>query len=299
MQEALTKQRIATSQYFVASNKNEAMECAKKLGTWPVVIKPIASVGGEGVTFCYSNQDIISAFEKVTQVENFLGLNNESVLIQSLICGEEYMVNTVSVDGEHFLSDIWFCKKDIINQNIVFDYGKLITYEASATHQLLPYVFRALDALEIKHGAAHNEVTVTSTGPILMETGARVMGSIHPDWISEAIGRNQLDLTIDSYIEPKKYEHFSEAYKIRKHLSVKFIIPYVSGTIKEIKYLDYIEKLKSFYKLNLHSKVGSQINLAYELFAVPGTIVLMHEDEATVMNDYEQICNLEKTMFVV
>lgn len=266
MLDALRASEVETSQYFMANNRGEAINYAKIIGKWPVIIKPIASAGGEGVAFCYSLEEVASAFDKVLNVENFLGLKNESALVQSLIKGKDYMVNTVSVNGKHFLSDIWFSKKDIIGQHIVFDYDKLLSYEAAETPALLDYIFRSLDALGIKHGAAHNEVTLTKDGPILIETGARVMGSIHPDWISESIGRNQMDLTIDSYIQPEKFNCYSSSYKVKKHIINKFIIPYVSGTIKTIQHLDYIKKLRSFYAFNLHKQIGSRIDLSYDSF---------------------------------
>jgi biotin carboxylase len=299
MQEALKRHGIATSRYFVAKTINEAVGHAKAIGSWPVVIKPLASVGGEGVTFCYSIQEVEDACAKIINTENFLGLNNDRVLIQSLMQGDEYMVNTVSIGGKHFLVDVWFCKKYVINHTIVNDYFKLIPYNHAVIPILKEYVFKVLNALEIRHGAAHTEITVTAEGPLLMEIGARVMGSVRPDWISEAKGCSQLDMTIDSYVKPDKYENFSEGYTIKKHVLVKFIIPSANGVIKKIRHLDCIEKLKSFYKLNLHSSVGSKLDLAYELFAVPGMVVLMHEDDTTIMSDYEQLCELEKTMFVV
>jgi biotin carboxylase len=299
MQEALKRQGIKTAQSFVTNNVVEAEKYAKIFGSWPVVIKPVASAGGEGVTFCYSIKEVKDAFAKNINAENFLGLKNDRILIQSLIRGDEYMVNTVSVNSKHFIADVWFCKKYIINGAIVNDYFKLLPYDAAVILCLREYVFRVLDSLEIQYGAAHTEITITAKGPLLMESGARIMGSIHPDWISEAKGLNQLDMTIDSYVKPEKYKHFLDAYKIKKHLLVKFMIPYVSGVIKEIKYLDCIQQLKSFYKLNLRSQIGSQLNLSYEVFKVPGIIVLMHEDETTVMGDYVKLCNLEKSIFIV
>lgn len=300
MYNAVRDYGLDVANYCIVKNLTELMNYVEKIDEWPLVIKPLDSSGAEGVSVCFSTQEAVIAFKKIVNIKNYLMRENKEILIQHYINGLDYMVNTVSLDGKHFISDSWYCKKDRQESQVIFDYFKILSPDEENIKAISSYLFGVLNALEVSYGAAHNEITLTKNGPLLLETGTRLMGSISPDWISESLGINQLDLTIDSYLDPEAFlEKVSKPVKLKQHLLVKFLKPCVEGTVKAIKNAEKIKKLPSFYALKLGTKIGSHIRKRYEVFSLPGLVVLMHENDDVVMHDYEQLRDFEMTMFEV
>jgi biotin carboxylase len=292
---------LRTAKQIAANNVAEIIAWVRKLNEYPVVLKPLRSSGTEGVTFCFNERDIIAAFNNIYSVRSMYNVKNEQVLAQSYLHGTEYIVNKVSLKGQHYLSDMWEYKKIISSTgNPIYDSAKILPYLFEHREELVDYDNRVLDALELKYGSSHSEIILTADGPALVEVGARVMGSVSTDIISLAIGRNQMDLMIDSYTNPQKFlQQISEPYKIKKHLIVKLMISCVEGNIKNILHVEKIRQLPSFYSIDLKVKVGSHLNKTTDLLKIPGIIYLLHEDESVVQKDYETIAELEKAMFVV
>ncbi|MEI5098320.1 hypothetical protein RB200_06205 [Streptomyces sp. PmtG] len=67
---------------------------------------------------------------------------------------------------------------------------------------LLAYVRAVLDALGIAETPAHSEVMLTSRGPVLIETGARLGGATAPDVVDAHLGPSQTALAVTATIDP-------------------------------------------------------------------------------------------------
>jgi biotin carboxylase len=301
MVEALKRHGLRSVDHICSDKLADIMIWVRKTNSWPIVIKPLDAAGTEGVTFCHNESEVAAAFNKVRHF-NFssCGCNN-IILAQTYLVGKEYVVNTVSLDGKHYISNFWvYSKKIIPGAGTIYDYHKLLPYDFEHREELKSYAFKVLDALGIKYGAAHTEIFLTKDGPVLMETGARNMGVITPDLSNLAIGKNQLDLTLESYVNPEKFlQIVSKPYVISKNLLCKNLISHADGVIKRINFLDEIKQLPSFYNINLSVTIGSAIHKTTDLFTSPGYINLLHENDDVVMEDYGKIAQFEPDMFEV
>lgn len=94
---------------------------------FPIVVKPIASAGTDQVFICHDQRSVDHAFHKIINTQNYLGLHNHEVLAQTFLKGHEYVVNTVSYDGKHYVTDILRVHKKIIDQAPVYDYAELLS----------------------------------------------------------------------------------------------------------------------------------------------------------------------------
>ncbi len=301
MQEVLKETRLDHVAYFASDKLEKIVFWAKKLKKWPIVLKPVRSASTDHVIFCNYISEIKKAFQSIYGKKNILGIKNEQVIAQECLLGTEYIVNTISYNKQHFLSDLWEYKKTYVaGAGRVYDYAKLLPYTFREREKLTNYIFKVLDALEIKYGPAHSEVFLTERGPVLVETGARVMGAIKLTDITTAIGRNQLELTIQSYTKPDEFlKRIGEPYNINKHILVKILISSKSGKITAINQLQQINDLPSFHSMDLEVKTDSQLYKTIDLHSSPGKIVLMHEDEDVVMQDYLKLHEIEQQMFEV
>ena len=66
-----------------------------------VVLKPLRSAGSDSIFKCRDEAQARRAFEAIIHKPNALGGVNEAVVVQEFLQGTEYIVDTVSRDGQH------------------------------------------------------------------------------------------------------------------------------------------------------------------------------------------------------
>lgn len=166
---------------------------------YPVVVKPI---GGQGVFFCTSEQDLVNAHKALlayTQADS--GCRVEQLVLQEFLTGTEYIVDTCSLDGEHLCCAVWrYNKRHGVpwNSQAVFtEYQELIASDSHECDVLVSYIFQVLDALGFRHGPCHAEVMLTPRGPILVEVHSRLHGIQGPLVVSKATNTGLSTYVVD------------------------------------------------------------------------------------------------------
>lgn len=107
MGEAVRSSGLPTPAQFHSSQLDELRAWADNDARWPVVAKPRRSVASDSVTVCRTEADLGRAHDAIAGRTNVLGLVNESVLVQELVDGAEYVVDTVSYAGHHRVAAFW------------------------------------------------------------------------------------------------------------------------------------------------------------------------------------------------
>jgi biotin carboxylase len=297
MQENIRARGLRAIREKCSIDLSEILTWAETTGSWPVVLKPVSGAGTEGVHFCNNTDEIKDAFNSIMHHLSSLGHESRAVLAQERINGEECIVNTVSFDGRHYITDHWKYRKILIDKAFpIYDYARLMPHPGIDNRELVKYDSDILDALGFVNGPAHAEIMLTSTGPVLIEVGARLMGaSMPPEIVSECIGHNQLDLTLDCFLDHKHFLKQNEhPYRIAGHCMIKFIIAYKGGRIKNVPGKAEIENLSSARIVRIQEKKGDEISKTVDLFTSPGEIILINKDSAVLEADYNRICELEK-----
>ena len=189
MQERIRSQGLRAIGQIYSDDLNEMKSWCEQYGEWPVVVKPAMSGGCDGVTFCHNFGDVQKAVEENLSVMNVNGARNDKLLLQECLCGDEYIVDMVSNNGQHVLSGIWrYSKLNLPGINFQHSAAELLPATGEAQNVLVPYVKKCLDALHIVKGASHSEVIMTADGPCLVETGARMHGLKGPKVLQIATG---------------------------------------------------------------------------------------------------------------
>lgn len=300
MMEALRLKNIPTVQYLKTNKVNEAIEWVNEKANYPAVVKPIDSASSEDVYICNNNTELKSAFDKMLNKKNMMGSDNNEILVQSYLEGTEYVVNSVSCEGIHSITDIWICKKRIINNRVIYDKEELIPFDGKIQALLVSYILKVLDALGIQYGPAHSEIILTKDGPILLETGARIGGAVHPVIHNDCFGRNQIDLTIDAYLDPVRFMKISsEPYKIKKFLYVVMAISKKEGLIKDIPLLNELKNLAALCYVRLKKKPGDKLQKTVDLNTSPATIYLALKDKDKLEAEYQKLLSLCENGFVL
>ncbi len=299
MAEALDKAGLHTIPHIRTNNIDTLMRWAKAhppSQTQPLVIKPLKSAGTDSVSICSNEKAIQVAFQNMIGSTSAVGTQNDEVLAQTFIDADEYVVNTVSLDGKHYISDIWRYRKKRVNEGgMVYDTMALLPWENEARQALAEYIYPTLDALGIKHGAAHSEIFVTHEGPLLVEVNARLMGfGLAPEPLRECLSHIQMDLLIDAYTDPAAFaKHTAQPYNVKKNmLYIGLIAPESGQMIKEALFAK-IGALESIVMLDRYIPVGKPVKRTIDLLTLPAAILLAHEDPEQIEHDYQIIRALE------
>ncbi|MCS0634252.1 ATP-grasp domain-containing protein [Streptomyces sp. LP05-1] len=260
-----------------------------------IVVKPLRSAGNNGVRFCDTPEQSAAAFHELTASEDLFSETNDAVVAQEYLYGSEYMVNTVSRDGRHHVTDIIATTR--ISVNGVHDISNsvyLLPRRGEAQDQLVPYAFEVLDALGVQHGPSHIELKLTPEGPVLIEMGARISGGDLPHYVQKATGQSPFDWTVDAFVRPERFHaRCEDDYRIERYFASVGLVSPKTGTLNSMRYLDQIEKLESFHDLSQFVPVGGTVVPTVDDFTYVGFVRLFHETEEVVMRDIGTIHYLD------
>ena len=304
MMEALRARGIKTAEYTKSANVLLIVEWAREKGFFKIVLKPINSAGTDNVHVCETESDIHIAFNKIIGQENKLGFINKEVLAEEYLDGIEHVVNTVSRNGNHYIAEMWRCEKRQVKGRVayarIYDVDKLLPFDGEVQKELIDYTRNVLDALEITHGPAHAEIMMTSKGPVLIEIGARLMGSVNPLAMDECLGTNLIRLTADAYLNPYSFIQKCETpYSIKKTAYDVSLISNIEGTVEAIPFLDKIKQLESFFSVKMNIQNGMRIERTVDLFTSPGLVHLVHSESNVLERDYSTVRQLEAIGYVL
>jgi hypothetical protein len=119
------------------------------------------------------------SYEKLTRTElcarRRAHADSMVLCVEPFLFGEEYVVNTVSHDGEHLVTDVWLsAPKRLLErrQRLVYDRQDLV--RASTVPHVCSFARSVLDAVGFANGASHLELVDSAQyGPALIEVNPR------------------------------------------------------------------------------------------------------------------------------
>eukprot|EP00571_Detonula_confervacea_P012019 CAMPEP_0172305252 /NCGR_PEP_ID=MMETSP1058-20130122/6570_1 /TAXON_ID=83371 /ORGANISM="Detonula confervacea, Strain CCMP 353" /LENGTH=965 /DNA_ID=CAMNT_0013016783 /DNA_START=201 /DNA_END=3098 /DNA_ORIENTATION=+ len=267
---------------------------------YPVVLKPTDSAGTDGVKLCHDLEEAKEHFTHLLETEAVNGGYNTEVLCQEFLCGKEYVVDTVSRDGEHKTTAVWVYDKRPANGAAFVYFGMLPIDTGSLESKLLiKYNDSVLDALGMKNGAGHGEVILTPSGPCLVEMNCRAQGG-DGNWRSLARaltgGYSQVEACVDAYLDKKSFHSLP---KIPPSPAKAFgqeviLVSFAEGDVIGTPGYDEIKDLESFVCLETGVAVGCRVERTVDLLTGVGSAILLHEDEEVVKRDIAKIREMEK-----
>lgn len=294
---------LATPRFLRTDNLAELTAWALDQTSWPIVLKPLASAGNDNVFFCHSETELATAFSTMLGKINRLGERNCHVLAQTYLRGQQYLVNSVSIDGQHYISDIWADHRETVpGASNIYDYEELLAAEGALQNDILDYLQRALDALGVRNGPAHSELMMLDDGPVLIETGARMHGGLLEGPVIGAIGESQITLTIERYCYPDKFvARLQQPYRLARHVMCVALTSRLSGVVTNLAGLERICALPSYAAHSQTPTLGDRIMRTTDLFTIAGVLYLSHVDPAVLRRDYDTVRQLEhcNTLFAV
>ncbi len=301
MYEALGKAGIRRIEGRVVTCDNDIREFWDEYALDKCVLKFSEGAGTVGLKICKTVEEAIDHYRYMLGAESLLETDEHIILIQEYIGGTEYIVNTLSCDGKHMITDMWMYNKVVEDDgSILYDYVKLLKELEPGHSDMIQYAYKVLDAVEMKWGLCHIEIKIDKRGPVLIETNARPMGlAMTQTYLDEALGHHQTDLAIDVYLNPAMFPKYArKVYNPLKYALMKlmivpedmvgsfaptFILSSMIGSTREVLF---------FGKEGIGS-YGRTIDLETS----PVAIKMINSDYGELMKDYELLRTVEKRYF--
>lgn len=272
-----------------------------------VVVKPLSSAGADGVTICTSNQELQTAFKSLLNTQNIFNETNLEICVQEYLKGTEYIVNTVSLDGQHFVTDVWRIFKMDIQGKPLCDYSEYVARDDPICKRLTEYIQAVLTAFQINTGPIHSELIVTQDrGPILVDLGIRLEGAIDLSVLIDNLGYNQLSVAVEAWLNPSMFQarlsNPNLSNNLTKPVLIRHIYLYsnVSGTIREYDNENFkkITNLPSFCSLYFSYQKNQTLETTVDLLTSPGYVYLVADSNEKLKADYKKIRNFEKSLYL-
>jgi biotin carboxylase len=261
----------------------------------PAVVKPAASAASEDVRICHSMEEITRALQHILAKANFMGDENRAALVQKKLSGTQYMVNTVSLGGDHRVIEAWReCRLHTQGGHSLYDYEELISPDEAVFSRIEVYVKAVVSALGVRFGPAHTELFMTDKGPVLLESASRLQGGIDGKAVEDALGYSQISLTRDLLLDPVSFRDISNSYSPGKKVMLVNFISHRAGTVRKIHVDELVGRLPSFHSAKLSVVVGNPIPQTVDLLSKPGHVYLVHESREQLLADYQAIRAFER-----
>lgn len=176
--------------FFQSAGQGEKIE----IPGYPVIVKPTDRSGSRAITKVEKPEELEKAVQEAID-QSF----EKRAMIEEYLPGAEYSVETISYEGKHACLAI--TKKFTTGAPHYIEKGHLQPAPLSEIQhrKIEKIVFQALDALEIKYGAAHSELRIDEEENIhIIEIGSRMGGDcIGSDLVPLSSGYDYVKMVID------------------------------------------------------------------------------------------------------
>lgn len=300
MQEALKDYGIRYLRGKIVHSVEEALDFYKSEEFTSCIIKPVCSAGSVGIHLCDNIRDLEEYIKKELNTIGIFGQVNDGVLVQERVIGTEYIVNTVSFEGQHYLTSMWkYKRKKEKGGGNVHDLAiNLSKFEVGST-KLVKYAFDVCDALQIDYGACHAEFMIDSKGPALIEVNCRPMGGSMPtNFLKSIWGHHETNLVLKSYLNHKKMYHaYSSHSQKYSNAMIKFIISPLTSNYYSVPLINIAKHLKSYVSISITTGDKQKVDRTIDLETSPALLYLQNKNELVLNKEVEFLKKVEENYF--
>jgi hypothetical protein len=263
----------------------------RRVGRWPIVVKPTGGAGSEHVFFARDENDLLRRCQQV--LESGAG----RVLLEEYIGGDELCVNgQVDCNGDLLVTDVWIYDRRPSHgvDNLYFETTSVPTSDPRFG-SLAQYAAKVVEGLGLRRAPIHLEVKVDDRGPCLIEIGARLAGGNLPVLASKLHGRSLLELAAVHYLSEMPARRSDIDYARYDRWQAKVVLgaqAVAIPRIRAVRGVAEVERLPSFSFFGMVRPAGSGAPRTIDLETRGWEVYLVHHDRAQVARDGRRVREL-------
>lgn len=297
-QDALKQAGIRHIKSQFISSFDEAKDFVSQLNNPHVVIKPAIGQSTIGVCICKNDDEMKDAIALNEEISfGIVPGEEDKLLIQEYIGGEEYIINTVCCKGYNRVISAYHYEKILIEgRGAIYDYDEPIDESDLKFRELAEYNEKVISALGLEYGVVHGEYKIDENGPVLIEMNCRIPGPYIKYYVMDKVwGYHSTELSLESYINPDEcIKKANEPLKLKTYYVVKIIIIYddidvanqtfeeAFGDLESLEYSEPVYDGEHFYPKTV------------DLVTSGGFVFLTNADKTKLFEDVDTIRRMEK-----
>lgn len=292
----------------VVSTVEEAVRYFREdLKSKPAIVKPLRGAGSAGVIACLDEEELAKAVSDDIELARKKDAPTIAVLIQEMIVGTEYFVNTVTLDGHTVVTNVMcYEKRRIAAERPVYVRGTALDSTDPIYGTITDYVVKVINAVGLKIGPMHTEVMVDECGPVLIEVNARLAGADQPaEWQDKVMGLHESDIALRAYLGKNIFHNSYDGYTSVpvKNGNFSYYNRLRPGcfqcavTTKDIEAEEFIGQQTIMGLSSVHSFLGFEAPRSYpatrDYFTFVGTVYMVNDSEKRLDEDFYNLLDIE------
>lgn len=220
---------------------------------YPVIVKPRDNSGSRGVKICNNKEELKEAISEAIQYSH-----KDSVLVEEVIEGPEYSIESLHYDGKSEVIQFTEKKTTPYPYNVELGHKQPANLTENQKEDIRNIISKIGKCLKFENCASHTELKINSHGIFVIETSPRLGG----DYITSILTPLSTGINIEDQLINISIGELvdTKTGKVNKASGVCFLsLPEgkITGIDEQIKEVNTWEGIKNFdFKLN----VGDEIN---------------------------------------
>ena len=279
MRKRLFKANCPQAKFIVLNDLNRLKDLVLPF-SFPVVVKPVDSMGSRGVRRVDRKEDLYQASQ-----EAFVFSKKKRIIIESYIQGDEFSLDALIYNKEIYITGV--ADRMIIGNPYFIELTHTIPSQKDSfvISQVVKTFKAAIKAMNIKQGAAKGDIRFNSKqGTFIGEIASRLSGgymSAYTYPYSSGVNLMKAILQVTFGIKPTNLE----VKKNQVAMDLGMIAP--EGIIKKIRGINQVSKIKGVKDIFVNVKVGESIK-------IPKNNLMKAVNVLIVADNYEKLLKLEK-----
>lgn len=251
---------------------------------YPLILKPSKGKASTGISVIYTENEIEEAM-RFSESAAAPRLDYSTLMVEPLLIGQEFSVEVISENGEHFMIGI---VEKHVDQDSKVEIGHVFPADLPIRieNKIKQYAFKFLDSLNIENGITHTDIIYTIDGPRIVETQLRPAGDKLPELIYDSIGIDCIQFLIEQEagisIKNKLENHLKSINNKSKTSAIWYSYVNFDGVLETIQNKDEIKNMEGVAEFSQLISDGihvSKLKSSYSRIAFVRTIH-SHADQA-------------------
>ena len=278
MRKALREGCVPIPEFYKVSNEKEYIDAVKQFNV-PFIVKPADSSGSRGIFEITDLTDTALIKKAYDYCRPFSKVGD--VVVEEFMSGPEVSVETLSVDGICHVIQITDKLTTGAPHYVEMGHSQPTRLGKETAKEISAVAKAANKAIGIKNGPSHTEIIVTSTGPKIVEIGARLGGdNINTHLVPLSTGVDIVECCIKIALGEKP----DISPKWNKGAAIRYFKQH-AGIVRSIEGIEEAEKVNGVCQISIVHGVGECVTEVNSSGARMGFVIASDDSSELAVND--------------